>query len=161
MPKRKDLKKIKAEADGHKVMSVAEATKQGDIIHILLPDMIQGQIYKDEIAPNLSEGKALSFSHDLVREFRHDEHGPPPERLLGPEDVAVDVVPDVQHLRAGGHAEHGVEVPVAPALIRLCVRARGIPVVIRPLAPRTGACTRGGEEGVSLRRSRGCAYRCC
>ena len=53
----------KAEADGHKVMSVADATKQGDIIHILLPDMIQGQIYKDEIEPNLSEGKALSFSH--------------------------------------------------------------------------------------------------
>ena len=25
----------KAEADGHKVMSVADATKQGDIIHIL------------------------------------------------------------------------------------------------------------------------------
>ena len=93
-----------------------------------------------------------------MREFRHDEHGPPPERLLGPEDIAVDVVPNVQHLRAGGHAEHGVEVPVAPALIRLRVRARGIPVLIRPLAPRTGACTRGGEEGVSLRRSRGRAY---
>ncbi|MFB5628010.1 MAG: ketol-acid reductoisomerase [Nitrosarchaeum sp.] len=53
----------KAEADGHKVMSVADATKQADIIHILIPDMIQGQIYKDEIGPNLSEGKALSFSH--------------------------------------------------------------------------------------------------
>ena len=53
----------KAEADGHKVMSVADATKQGDIIHILIPDMIQGKIYKDEIEPNLSDGKALSFSH--------------------------------------------------------------------------------------------------
>ena len=53
----------KAESDGHKVMSVADATKQGDIIHILIPDMIQGQVYTDEIGPNLSEGKALSFSH--------------------------------------------------------------------------------------------------
>ncbi len=53
----------KAEADGHKVMSVADATKQADIIHILIPDMIQGQVYKDDIEPNLSEGKALSFSH--------------------------------------------------------------------------------------------------
>ena len=52
----------KAEADGHKVMSVADATKQGDIIHVLIPDMIQAQVYKDEIEPNLSEGKALSFS---------------------------------------------------------------------------------------------------
>ena len=53
----------KAESDGHKVFSVAEACKQADIIHILIPDMIQAQIYKDEIGPNLSEGKALSFSH--------------------------------------------------------------------------------------------------
>lgn len=53
----------KAESDGHKVMSVAEACKTADIIHILIPDMIQAQVYKDEISPNLSEGKALSFSH--------------------------------------------------------------------------------------------------
>ena len=31
-------------------MSVADATKQADIIHILIPDMIQGQVYKDEIS---------------------------------------------------------------------------------------------------------------
>ena len=53
----------KAEADGHKVMSVADAVKKADIIHVLIPDMIQGQVYKDEISPNLSEGNALSFSH--------------------------------------------------------------------------------------------------
>jgi len=29
----------KAEADGHQVMSVADATKQGDIIHVLIPDI--------------------------------------------------------------------------------------------------------------------------
>ena len=53
----------KASDDGHKVMSVAEACKQADIIHVLIPDMIQAQVYKDEIGPNLSEGKALSFYH--------------------------------------------------------------------------------------------------
>ena len=53
----------KAKSDGHSVMSVAEATKKGDIIHILIPDMVQSQVYKDEILPNLSSGKALSFSH--------------------------------------------------------------------------------------------------
>jgi ketol-acid reductoisomerase len=53
----------KAQNDGHKVMSIADATKQADIIHILIPDMIQSQVYKDEIAPNLSEGNTLSFSH--------------------------------------------------------------------------------------------------
>ena len=53
----------KAVADGHKVLSVADACKQADIIHVLIPDMIQSQVYADEIGPNLSEGKALSFSH--------------------------------------------------------------------------------------------------
>jgi len=53
----------KAESDGHKVVPISEACKQADIIHILIPDMVQSQVYKDEIGPNLSEGKALSFSH--------------------------------------------------------------------------------------------------
>jgi len=53
----------KAKADGFKVMSVAEACKAADIIQVLVPDMLQAQIYKDEIGPNLSEGNALSCSH--------------------------------------------------------------------------------------------------
>jgi len=53
----------KAQADGHKVMSIAEATKAGDIVYVLIPDMEQAKVYKEEIAPNLSEGKALAFSH--------------------------------------------------------------------------------------------------
>ena len=53
----------KAQADGHKVMSIAEATKAGDIVYVLIPDIVQAKVYKEEIAPNLSEGKALAFSH--------------------------------------------------------------------------------------------------
>ena len=53
----------KAQSDGHKVMSVAQACKEADIIHVLIPDMIQSKIFKEEIEPNLSEGNALSFSH--------------------------------------------------------------------------------------------------
>ena len=53
----------KAIDDGHTVMSVSDATKQADIIHILVPDMLQSKIFKEEIGPNLSEGNALSFSH--------------------------------------------------------------------------------------------------
>ena len=53
----------KAESDGHKVLSVADACKEADIIHVLIPDMVQSQVYEKEIGPNLSEGKALSFSH--------------------------------------------------------------------------------------------------
>ena len=53
----------KAQEDGHKVMSVADACKAADIIHVLIPDMIQALVYKDEIEQNLSKGNALSFSH--------------------------------------------------------------------------------------------------
>lgn len=53
----------KAKEDGHKVLSVSDACKTADIIHILIPDMVQAQVYKDEIAPHLKTGKALSFSH--------------------------------------------------------------------------------------------------
>ena len=53
----------KAESDGMKVMTVSEACKTADIIHVLIPDMVQAQVYKEEIEPHLSENKALSFSH--------------------------------------------------------------------------------------------------
>ncbi len=53
----------RAKQDGHKVMPIAKACTEADIIHVLIPDMTQAQVYKDEIGPNLSEGKALSFSH--------------------------------------------------------------------------------------------------
>jgi len=53
----------KAKADGHKVMSIPEACKAADIIQVLIPDMVQAKVYKEEIEPNLSEGNALYFSH--------------------------------------------------------------------------------------------------
>ena len=53
----------KAKREGHRVATVAEATKEADIIHILTPDMQQAKVYKNEIAPNLRKGAALSFSH--------------------------------------------------------------------------------------------------
>ena len=52
-----------AEKDGFKVMTVAEATKQADIIMILINDEKQADLYENEIAPNLSEGKAIAFAH--------------------------------------------------------------------------------------------------
>ena len=53
----------KAQGDGHKVMTISEACKTADIIHVLIPDMLQAKVYREEIEPNLSVGKALSFSH--------------------------------------------------------------------------------------------------
>ena len=52
-----------AAKEGHKVMTTAEATKEANIVHVLVPDMEQSTLYKAEIGPNLSEGSALCFSH--------------------------------------------------------------------------------------------------
>ncbi|AVX19921.1 MAG: ketol-acid reductoisomerase [Bacillota bacterium] len=52
-----------AEAAGLKVATPAEAAAQADIIQILTPDETQAKLYREEIAPHLTAGKALMFSH--------------------------------------------------------------------------------------------------
>ncbi|MFT0211226.1 ketol-acid reductoisomerase [Pseudomonas sp. F1_0610] len=53
----------KAEAHGLKVMSVADAVKQADLVMILTPDEFQGQLYREELEPNLKKGATLAFAH--------------------------------------------------------------------------------------------------
>ncbi len=53
----------KALNDGHKVLTIEEAAKEADIIHLLIPDEVQPTVYKKKIEPYLTEGKTLSFSH--------------------------------------------------------------------------------------------------
>lgn len=53
----------KAEKDGFKVYTVAEAAKMADIIQILVNDEKQAELYRTEILPGLAAGKALVFSH--------------------------------------------------------------------------------------------------
>ncbi len=52
-----------AEAAGLTVMNVADAAKAADVIMILIPDEKQAAVYKSDIAPNLTAGKALMFAH--------------------------------------------------------------------------------------------------
>ena len=53
----------KAVRDGFEVYEIGDAARKADIVHVLIPDMEQKHVYKDKIESNLSEGKALSFSH--------------------------------------------------------------------------------------------------
>jgi len=53
----------KAQADGIKVLTVAEATKAADIMVMLAPDNLHQEIYYQSIEPNLSKGNMLMFSH--------------------------------------------------------------------------------------------------
>jgi ketol-acid reductoisomerase len=59
----------KAEAEGLKVMTVAEAAAWADALMILAPDEHQRAIYENEIAPNLRDGAALLFAHGLNVHF--------------------------------------------------------------------------------------------
>ena len=59
-----------AEEAGFKVMSVADLTKAADIIMILAPDERQADIYKESIAPNLTDGKYLAFAHGFNIHFK-------------------------------------------------------------------------------------------
>src|SRR5246127_3309429 len=51
----------KAEKANLKVMEVAAAAKWADILMILTPDELQGDIYRAEIAPNIRDGAAIAF----------------------------------------------------------------------------------------------------
>ena len=53
----------KAEKAGLKVMTAADASKAADIIMVLIPDERQADMYKQNIEPNLTAGKALMFAH--------------------------------------------------------------------------------------------------
>ncbi|WP_456402588.1 ketol-acid reductoisomerase [Hydrogenimonas sp.] len=53
----------KAEAKGFRVLEVAEAVKEADVVMILLPDETQAEIYRNEIAPNLKSGATIAFGH--------------------------------------------------------------------------------------------------
>ena len=59
----------KAEAQGLKVMTSAEAAKVADIIMILINDEKQAALYKESIEPNLTEGKTLAFAHGFNIHF--------------------------------------------------------------------------------------------
>jgi ketol-acid reductoisomerase len=67
----------KAESTGLAVKSVADATREAELVMILTPDTTQAKIYREEIAPNLKAGKTLMFAHGF--NIRYDQIVPPAE----------------------------------------------------------------------------------
>lgn len=61
--------KAKAEEQGLRVVTPAEAAAEADVIMILVPDPIQAQVYEESIKDNLSAGDALFFGHGLNIRF--------------------------------------------------------------------------------------------
>lgn len=106
--------KAKAEAAGLRVLSVGEATKAADFIMVLLPDHVQGDVYRDEIAPNLSKGKTLMFAHGFNIHFKE---------IAPPKDIDVSMIAP----KAPGHRvrELFVEGMGVPALVAISQDASG------------------------------------
>ena len=73
----------KAADAGLTVMETAEAAEAGDVVMMLLPDELQGDVYKEVIRPGLKPGNYLAFGHGFNIHFK---------RVVPPEDVNVFMV---------------------------------------------------------------------
>src|SRR5205814_4543574 len=60
----------KAEAAGFQGMNVSDASKWADVMMCVLPDELQADLYRHEIAPHLKKGAALFFAHGFNIHFR-------------------------------------------------------------------------------------------
>lgn len=67
--------RAKAEAEGLRVVTPAEAAAEADLIMLLTPDHVQRHVYSEAIAPNLQDGDALFFGHGF--NIRFDYIQPP------------------------------------------------------------------------------------
>lgn len=73
----------KAVAAGLEVTDTAEAARRGDIIMMVMPDELGGELYAEDVAPGLRAGKYLAFAHGFNIHFK---------RIAPPADVNVFMV---------------------------------------------------------------------
>jgi len=104
----------KAESEGLRVLSVADAVKEADVIMLLAPDHFQRGIYKESIEPNLKPGAALFFGHGFNIRFGY---------IKPPSNVDVCMVAP----KGPGHLVR-----------REYVAGRGVPVIVAVEQDATG-----------------------
>jgi ketol-acid reductoisomerase len=104
----------KVKAAGLKVMSVSEASKTADVIMVLVPDHVQGDTYRTDIAPHMTKGKTLMFAHGFNIHFNE---------IKPPADIDVSMIAP----KAPGHRvrELFVEGVGVPALVAIAQDASG------------------------------------
>lgn len=104
----------KAESEGLRVLSVADAVKEADVVMLLAPDHFQRGIYKESIEPNLKPGAALFFGHGFNIRFGY---------IKPPSNVDVCMVAP----KGPGHLVR-----------REYVAGRGVPVIVAVEQDATG-----------------------
>ncbi len=73
----------KAVEDGFEPVSAREAAEAADVIQMLVPDHVQARLYREEVAPFMTSGKTLLFSHGFNIHFG---------QIVPPKDVDVVMV---------------------------------------------------------------------
>jgi ketol-acid reductoisomerase len=112
--------RAKAEGAGLRVVDVAQAAREADVIMVLIPDQTQRRVYEQDIAPHLTKGKALLFAHGFNIHFG---------QIKPPKDVDVLLVAP----KGPGH------------LVRRQFQdGRGIPCLIAVHQDATGQATQLG-----------------
>jgi ketol-acid reductoisomerase len=103
-----------AKEKGFEVVTTGEAVKRADVIFVALPDTKQAKAYVKDIAPNLSKGKTLLFSHGFSIHFK---------TIVPPKNVDVILVAP----KGPGHIvrRQYVEGKGVPALIAIYQNASG------------------------------------
>jgi ketol-acid reductoisomerase len=98
--------RAKAEAEGLRVLTPAEAVEEADVIVILAPDHVQRKLYAEAVEPNITEGDTLVFGHGFNIRFGY---------ITPPEGVDVFMVAP----KGPGHLVR-----------REYVDGRGVPVLV-------------------------------
>jgi ketol-acid reductoisomerase len=104
----------KARAAGLDVLSVSDAAKKADIVMVLIPDHLQGEVYRKDIAPHMGKGKTLMFAHGFNIHFNE---------IKPSADIDVSMIAP----KAPGHRvrELFVEGVGVPALVAIAQDASG------------------------------------
>jgi ketol-acid reductoisomerase len=110
----------RAESQGLDVATVAEATSAADVIMMLAPDELMGDIYRQDVAPGLEPGNGVAFAHGFNIHYG---------QVVPPEDVDVFMVAP----KAPGHLVR-----------RIFTEGGGVPMLLAIHQDATGKARRVG-----------------
>ena len=122
--------------EGLAVADVAEVTAASDVVMVLIPDHVQGETYRNEIAPNLQPGNALMVAHGFSIHYRE---------MVPPDNVDVMMVAP----KAPGHRmrELFTEGVGVPGLLAVHQDATGNAKQIGLAYAKGVGCTGAGGAG--------------
>jgi ketol-acid reductoisomerase len=131
---RPDSKSVEqARSNGLEVTDVADAASRGDVVMVLLPDELHGQVWSEQIRDGIAPGKTLLFGHGFS--VHYGEVEPPPEV-----DVALVAPKGPGHLVRRQYLEgSGV-----PGLVAIHQDASGSALALTLAYAKGIGCTRGG-----------------